>query len=213
MSDPPLSPLSLSKRCFGASDDEDEFLTPGQRTRSEPALSPRVYPAHPQPPPPPTGINPPPSKKQKLDSEFIKARFDAYERRTKQRKDIQGKVKSSSKPLGPKGGNSKPASHAATFPPSYNQYYHGHPSAPQHSYNPDMAPPPNPRSWGVGGPSGGTHGYPNYTNPYPGCSHTMPQHSAFPPWSHSQWTALPHQGYGVAPPMDRHWHYTQPQQG
>ena len=210
MSDPPPSPLSLSKRCFGASDDEDEFLTPGQRTRSEPSRSPRGYPAHPQPPPPPTGFNPPPSKKQKLDSDFIKARFDAYERRTKQRKDIQGKVKSSSKPLGPKGGNSKPAPYAATFPPSYNQYYHGHPSAPQHSYNPDMAPPPNPRSWGVGGPSGGTQGYPNYTSPHPGCSHSMPQHSTYPPWSHSQW--MPHQGYG-APPRDRYWHYTQPQQG
>ena len=212
MSEPPLSPSSLAKRCFGASDDEDEVLTPGQRTRSEPALSPRVYPAHPQPPPPPTGINPPPSKKQKLDSEFIKARFDAYERRTKQRKDIQGKVKSSSKPLGPKGGKSKPASHAATSPPTYNQYYHGHSStAPHQPYYADMAPPPNPRSWGVGGPSGGTQGYPNYTSPHPGCSHSMPQHSTYPPWSHSQW--MPHQGYGVAPPRDRHWHYTQPQQG
>ena len=213
MSGPPLSPSSLVKRCFGASDNEDEdlVLTPGQRPRSEPAMSPRVYPAHPHPPPPPTGIHPPPSKKPKLDAENIKARFDAYEKRTKQRKDFKGKTKSSSN-LAPKGGNSKPAHHPATYPPSYNQYNHGHSStAPQHPYYTDMAPPPNPRHWGVGGPYSGTQGHPSYTYPYSGYSHNMPQHSTYPPWSHSQW--MPHQGYGTAPHMDRNWHYSHPQQG
>ena len=28
----------------------------------------------------------------------------------------------------------------------------------------------------------------------------MSQQSAVPPWLHSQWTALPYQGLGVAPP-------------
>ena len=213
MSRPPLSPASLLKRAFGASDEDDEDfdLTPGQRTRSEPSRSPRGFPAHlPPPPPPPTGIIPPPSKKPKLDHANIKARFEAYERSTKQRKDFKGKVKSSSN-LAPKGGNSKPAHHPATYPPSYNQYNHGHSSTAQHPYYTDMAPPPNPRHWGVGGPYSGTQGHPGYTYPYSGYSHDMPQHSAYPPWSHSQW--MPHQGYGTAPHMDRNWHYSHPQQG
>ena len=221
MSEPPLSPSSLAKRCFGASDDEDEVLTPGQRPSSEPALSPRVYPAHPQPPPPPTDINPPPSKKPKLDSQFVKAQFDAYERRVKQKKDSKVKAKSSSnpssgsKPSASKSGNRKPATYAATLPPTFNQYDHGHSStAPQQPYT-RMAPPPNPMHWGVGGPYSGTQGYPSYYpgQHQPGFNYSMPQQSAFPPWNQSQWTALPYQGYGFAPPMDRHWPYAQPQQG
>merc|ERR1739842_243645 len=46
--------------------------------------------------------------------------------------------------LAPKGGNSKPAHHPATYAPSYNQYNHGHSSTAQHPYYTDMAPPPTP---------------------------------------------------------------------
>ena len=69
--------------------------------------------------------------------------------------------------------------------------------------------------WGVGGPYSGTQGLPSYYpgQTQPGFNHTMPQQSAFPPWLHSQRTALPYQGLGVEPPMDRHWPYTQPQHG
>ena len=136
------------------------------------------------------------------------------------RKDIKGKVKSSPnpfsgfKPLASQSGNGMPASYAATFPSTFIQYNHGHSStAPQQPFNTGMAPPPNPMPWGVGGPYSGTQGLPSYSNPYPGFNHTMPQQSAFPPWLHSQRTALPYQGLGVAPPMDRHWPFTQPQQG
>ena len=109
--DESLSPPSLTKRMFGDSADEDDFLTPGQRPRSEPAATPRVNPA-PQPPPPGTEttdpthttaptdpIKPPAPKKPRLDPEFAKARFGAYERRTKQRKDTKGKAKSSPNPF------------------------------------------------------------------------------------------------------------------
>merc|ERR1739842_246325 len=153
------------------------LLTPGQRPRSEPAMSPRVYPAHPPPPPPPTGINPPPSKKPKLDHANIKARFEAYERSTKQRKDFKGKVKSSSN-LAPKGGNRKPAHRPAPYLPSYNQYNHAHSSTAQQPYYTDMAPLPNPRHWGFGSPYSGSQGHPGYSYPYSGYSHDMPQHSA-----------------------------------
>ena len=118
MADPPLSPESLLKRCFDASDNEDDelVLTPEQRPNSEPAGSPRVSPAHTQPPPPPTDTHPPLSKKPKLDAAYIKARFEAYEQ-SKQRKDFKGKIKSSSTSA-PKGGNSKPVHQPAPYPPS-----------------------------------------------------------------------------------------------
>ena len=233
MDEPSLSPSTLTKRMFGDSADEDEVLTPGQRPNPEPVPTPRVNPANTQPPPPgtettaPTNtttptdpIKPPAPKKPRLDPEFVKARFGLYERRTKQRKDTKGKAKSSPnpfsgfKPLASQSGNGMPAPYAATFPSTFIQYNHGHSStAPQQPFNTGMAPPPNPMPWGVGGPYSGTQGLPSYSNPYPGFNHTMPQQSAFPPWLHSQWTALPYQGLGVAPPMDRHWPFTQPQQG
>ena len=212
MADPPLSPESLLKRCFDASDNEDDelVLTPEQRPNSEPAGSPRVTPTHTQPPPPPTDTHPPLSKKPKLDAAFIKARFEAYEQ-SKQRKDFKGKIKSSSTSA-PKGGNSKPVHQPAPYPPSYNQYNHGYSApAPQHPYYSDTAPPPPPRHWGSGGPYGGPQGHPSYSYPYAGYSQDMPQHSTYPPWPHSQWT--PQQGYGYAPPMDRNWQYSHPQQG
>ena len=131
------------------------------------------------------------------------------------RKDIKGKVKSSPnpfsgfKPLASQSGNGMPASYAATFPSTFTQYNHGHSStAPQQPYNTGMAPPPNPMPWGVGGPYSGTQGLPSYSNPFSGFNFTMPQQSAIPPWLHSQWTALPFQGLGVAPPG-----YLQPQHG
>ena len=201
MADTPASP--------DPSDNEDEelMLTPGQHPNSDPAGSPRVNPAHTQPPP--TDTHPPLFKKPKLDDAYIKARLNAYEQ-PKQRKDFKGKNKSFSTSA-PKGGNSKPVHQPAPYPPSYNQFNHGYSApAPQHPYYSDTAPPP-PRHWGSGGPYGGSQGHPSYSYPYSGYSQDMPQHSSYPPWSHSQW--MPHQGYGSAPPMDRNWHYTHPQQG
>ena len=84
----------------------------------------------------------------------------------------------------------------------------------QHQYYSGMVPPSNSMPWGVGGPYSGTQGLPNFSNTFPGFNFTMPQHSAVPPWLHSQWTAMPYQGLGVAPPpMDRYWSFNQPQHG
>ena len=202
MADTPASP--------DPSDNEDEelVLTPGQHPNSDPTGSPRVSPAHTQPPP--TDTHPPLFKKPKLDDAYIKARFNAYEQ-PKQRKDFKGKNKSFSTSA-PKGGNSKPVHQPAPYPPSYNQFNHGYSApAPQHPYYSETAPPPPPRHWGSGGPFSGSQAHPSYSYPYAGYSQDMPQHSTYPPWSHSQW--MPHHGYGHAPPMDKNWHYTHSQQG
>ena len=236
MDEPPLSPHSLAKQMFGESDDEDEveLLTPGQRTGAAPALPPRGSAATTTEPAPPTAdttaptdtaastdpINPPAPKYPKLTPEFVHARFGAYKRRAEEMKDRKGKAKNSSSnspsPLASQGGNGTPAPNAATFPSTFTQYNHGHSStAPQQPINTGMAPPPDPMPWGVGGPYRGTQGLPSYYpgQIQPGFNHTMPHQSAFPPWLHSQRTALPYQGLGVEPPMDRHWPYTQPQLG
>ena len=208
MSGPPLSPSSLAKRCFGASDNEDEelVLTPEQRPSSEPAGSPRVSPAHTQPPPPPTDTHPPLSKKPKLDAAYIKARFDAYEQ-SKQRKDFKGKIKSSSTSA-PKGGNSRPALQPA-YPPPYNQFNHGYTAtAPQHPCYSEAAPPPPHRHWGSRGRFSGYQTHPSYTYPHAGYSQDVPHHSPHPSCSHSQ-----HHGHGHEPHMDENRHNTHSQQG
>ena len=229
MDEPPLSPHSLAKQMFGESDDEDEveLLTPGQRTGAAPALPPRGSAATTTEPAPPTAdttaptdtaastdtINPPAPKYPKLTPEMVRARFGAYKRRAEEMKDRKGKVKNSSSipsaPLASQGGNGTPAPNAATFPSTFTQYNHGHSStAPQQPIYTGMAPPPDPMPWGVGGPYSGTQGLPSYPNPFSGVNNTMPHHSAFPPWLHSQWAALPFQGLGVAPPG-----FPQPQYG
>ena len=220
MDEPSLSPSSLTKQMLGDSADEDEveLLTPGQRAGADPALPPRDSAATTTEPAPATAdtaaptdtaastdpINPPASKIPKLDPEFVKARFGAYQRRAEKRKDNKGKAKNSSSnspsPLASQGGNGTPAPNAATFPSTSTQYNYGHSStAPQQPNYTGMAPPPDPMPWGVGGPYSGAQGLPSYP---------MPQQSAFPPWYHPQWAAMPFQGLGVAPPG-----YPQPQYG
>ena len=212
---------------FGdSSDEEDEVLTPSQRSSSaEPAPPPRdnaatssetAAPADTAAPTDP--INPSASKVPKIVAEFVIARFSAYKRRAK--KDNKGKAKNSSykasSPSASHSGIGTPAPDTATIPSTYNQYNQGSHSstAPQQPFNTGMAPPPNPMPWGAGGPYSGTQGLPSYSNPFSGFNFTMPQQSAVPPWLHSQWTALPYQGLGVAPPpMDRYWSFNQPQHG
>ena len=229
MDKPPLSPSSLTKQMFGDSAEEDELLTPGQRATAEPAPTPRGNPANPEPAPtdtmapvdttaPTDPINPPASKYPKLDPEFVHARFGAYKRRAEKMKDNKGKTKNTSfktpSPSSSQSGNGTPAPNAATFPSTSTQYNHGSTTAPQQPFNTGMAPPPNSMPWGVGGPFSGTQGLPSFSNPFSGFNFTMPQQTAAPPWLHPQWTALPYQGLGVAPPpMDRHWSFNQPQQG
>ena len=226
-----LFPSSLTKQMFGDSADEDcEVLTPAQRVNTtEPAPpTPRDGADAPtEPPPPPTDTaaptdtsNPPASKVPKIDPEFVNARFGAYMRRKERKKDHRGKAKNSShkesSPLASQSGIGTPAPEAASIPSTPNQYTQASHfnAAPQQPYNTGMVPPPNPMPWGVGGPYSGTQGHPNFSNPFSGFNLTMPQHSAVPPWLHSQWTAMPFQGLGVAPPpMDRYWSFNQPQHG
>ena len=137
-------------------------------------------------------------------------------RRTERKRDYKGKAKNSSSPLASHSGIGTPAPEAASIPSTPNQYTQASHfnAAPQQPYNTGMVPPPNPMPWGVGGPYSGTQGLPNFSNPFSGFNFTMPQQSAVPPWLHSQWTALPYQGLGVAPPpMDRYWSFNQPQHG
>ena len=226
-----LSPSSLTKQMFGDSADEDcEVLTPAQRVNTaEPAPpTPRDSADAPtEPPPPPADTaapadtsNPPASKVPKIDAEFVNARFGAFMRRAERKKDYKGKAKNSShkasSPLASQSGIGTPAPEAASIPSTPNQYTQASHfnAAPQQPYNTGMVPPPNPMPWGVGGPYSGTQGLPNFSNPFSGFNFTMPQHSAVPPWLHSQWTAMPYQGLGVAPPpMDRYWSFNQPQYG
>ena len=226
MDEPPPSPNSLAKQMFGESDDEDEveLLTPGQRTGAAPAVPPRASAATTSEPPPPSAdttaphtatstdtFSSPAPKYPKLTPEFVQGRFDAYKKRAKESKDGKRKAKNtpSPSPSASQGGNSTPAPNAATFPSTSTQYNHGHSStAPQQPNYTGMAPPPDPMPWGVGGPYSGAQGLPSYPNPFSGVNNTMPQHSAFPPWYHPQWAALPFQGLGVAPPG-----YPQPQYG
>ena len=215
MDEPPLSPNSLAKQMFGESDDEDEveLLTPGQRTGAAPAVPPRGSAAtttEPAPPsadttaPPDTAAStdtftPPAPKYPKLTPEFVHARFDAYKKRAEESKDRKRKAKNtpSPSPSASQGGNSTPAPNAATSPSTSHQYNYG--TAPQQPNYTSMAPPPDPMPWGVGGPCSGAQGLPSYP---------MPQQSAFPPWYHPQWAAMPFQGLGIAPPG-----YPQPQYG
>ena len=231
MDKPSLSPSSLTKQMFGDSSDEEcEVLTPAQRvSTAEPAPpTPRDSAATPtEPPPAPADtaapadpINPPAPKVPKIDAEFVNARFGAYMRRAEKKKDNKGKAKNSSNkassPLASQSGNGTPAPTAATFPSTSNQYTQGShfSTAPQQPFNTGMVPPPNPMPWGAGGPFSGTQGLPSFSNPFSGFNFNMPQQSAVPPWLHSQWTALPYQGLGVAPPaMDRYWSFNQPQHG
>ena len=183
-----------------------------------PAAGPPPAPADPAAPADP--INHPAPEVPKIDAEFVKARFGDYMRRAEKKKDNKGKAKNSSNkassPLASQSGNGAPAPAAATFPSTSNQYTQGshYSTAPQQPFNTGMVPPPNPMPWGAGGPFSGTQGLPSFSNPFSGFNFTMPQQSAVPPWLHSQWTALPYQGLGVAPPpMDRYWSFNQPQHG
>ena len=224
MDEPPPSPNSLAKQMFGESDDEDEveLLTPGQRTGAAPAVPPRASAATTSEPPPPSAdttapphtatstdsFSSPAPKYPKLTPEFVQGRFDAYKKRAEESKDRKRKAKNtpSPSPSASQGGNSTPAPNAATFPSTSTQYNYG--TAPLQPNYTSMAPPPDPMPWGVGGPYSGAQGLPSYPNPFSGVNNTMPQHSAFPPWLHPQWAALPFQGLGVAPPG-----YPQPQYG
>ena len=217
MAVPPLSPNSqLAEDCFGASENEEDELvvSPEQHSYSEPVRSPCVTPTPSQLsggfiPPPPTDSQPPggqPPKKRTIDTAFVKATFEAYDQH-KRRKDLKGNIKSSSTSE-LKGGKGKPTQ-PAPYPPPHNQY--GYTAPAPHPYYSGTAPPPPPRHWGSGAPYGGPQGHPSYSYPYAGYSQDTTHHSTYPPWPHSQWT--PQQGYGYAPPMDRNWQYSHPQQG
>ena len=160
-------------------------------------------------------------------------------RRAEKKKDNKGKAKNSSNkassPLASQSGNGAPAPAAATFPSTsihkaviIAQLLNNHLILEWFLLL-------NPMQWGAGGPFSGTQGLPSFSNPFSGFQsfimpqqsavphwlltselrcHSMPQQSAVPPWLHSQWTALPYQGLGVAPPaMDRYWSFNQPQHG
>ena len=220
-----LSPSSLIKQCFGDSADDDcEVLTPGQGVKTPEPAPPTTRggaeaPSETQPPPSDTAAstdstNPPASKVPRMDAEYVNARFGDYMRRSERKKDYKGKAKNSSRkepsPLASQSGIGTPAPEAASIPSTpyqYTQASHFN-AAPQLQYYTGMVPPPNSMPWGVGGPYGGTQGIPSYSNPFSEFNFTMPQQSAIPPWLHSQWTALPFQGLGVAPPG-----YLQPQHG
>ena len=233
MADPPLSPNSqLAEDCFGASENEEEefVVSPEQHSYSEPVRSPCVTPTPSQLaggfiPPPPSDSQPPggqlpkkPPKKRKtatIDADFAKESVEAYEQHKRRRKDLKAKIKSSSTSE-LKGGKDK-QQQPVPSPPPHNQY--GHTAPAPHPYYPGTVPPPPPRHWGSGAPYGGPQGHPYYSYPYAGYSQEMPHHATYPPkemplwsshWQHSHWS--PQHGYGYAPPMERTWQYSHPQQ-
>ena len=201
-----------------SSGDEGEVLTPAQRDSA--ATLPSSPPAAVPPPAPADPVSHPAPEDARIDLEFVKARFGEYLRRV-EKKDNKGKAKKSSTkatpPLASQSGNGAPATPAATFPSTFNQYTQGshYGTAPQQPQNTGMFPPPNPHPWAAGGTYGGTQGQPRFSNPFSGHqSFHMPQQPAVPHWFPNQWAALPDQGFGVPQPaMDRHWSFNQPQHG